>query len=159
MPIFKFSRRPNVQRLKAQGDIDGLIEALGYQDDHNIRLAAASALGRIGDTRAAKPLIAALNDRRRIKEVAAQALGEIRDPLAVEPLITLLDDENWEVRSMVAKALGKIGDPRANKPLVNLLKDESENVRWHAMQALETITGEAFGDDIDQWKKTVNQGD
>jgi hypothetical protein len=44
MPLFNFSRRPNVQELKSQGDMDGLIEALSYEDDHNIRLAAASAL-------------------------------------------------------------------------------------------------------------------
>jgi HEAT repeat protein len=159
MPIFKFSRRPNVQRLKTQGDVDGLIEALGYEDDHNIRLAAASALGRIGDTRAVKPLIVALDDRLRVKEVAAQALGEIGDPVAVEPLIATLGDENWEVRSTVAKALGKIGDPRAKKPLVNLLNDKSENVRWYASQALETIAGESFGEDIDQWEQKDNQRD
>ena len=49
MPLFNFSRRPNVQELKTQGDLDGLIEALNYQYDHNIRLAAASAPGKVGD--------------------------------------------------------------------------------------------------------------
>lgn len=38
MPLFSFSRRPNVQELKSQGDVNGLIEALDYGDDHNIRL-------------------------------------------------------------------------------------------------------------------------
>lgn len=63
MPLFKFSRRPNVQELKSREDMDGLIEALGYQDDHNIRLAAASALGWLGDSRAVKPLIYLLKDK------------------------------------------------------------------------------------------------
>jgi HEAT repeat protein len=77
MPIFNFSRRPNVQELKTQGDIDGLIEALNYPDDHNIRLAAASALGKVGDSRAVDPLITALDDQQGVNEVAALALGEI----------------------------------------------------------------------------------
>ena len=42
MPLLNFSRRPNVQELKTKGDVDGLIEALDYQGDHTIRLAAAS---------------------------------------------------------------------------------------------------------------------
>ncbi len=61
MPLFKFSRRPNVQELKSREDINGLIEALDYQDAHNIRLAAASALGRLGDSRAVNPLMSEPN--------------------------------------------------------------------------------------------------
>lgn len=51
----------------------------------------------------------------------------------------------WEVRSSAAKALGKIGDDRAVEQLINLLRDKNENVRWHAVQALEAITGESYG--------------
>lgn len=145
MPLFKFSRRPNVQELKTTGDVDGLIEALNYPDDHNIRLAAASALGSVGDARAVDPLIAALDEQQGMNEMAALALGEIGDPRAVEPLNSTLGDENWEVRSSAAKALGKIGDKRAVDPLINLLRDRNENVRWHTLQALEAITGESYG--------------
>jgi HEAT repeat protein len=157
MPIFSFSRRPNVLQLKSRGDVDGLIEALGYQDDHNIRLAAATALGRIGDSRAVDPLVSALEDQPRVREVAAMALGEIGDHRAVDSLIVALEDADWEIRSTIAKALGKIGDPRAAKSLVNLLGDKSENVRWYASQALEAITGESFGEDITQWEQTIIQ--
>lgn len=155
MPLFNFSRRPNVQELKSQGDVNGLIEALDYQDDDNVRLAAASALGRIGDSRAVDPLIAALDDQQRVKEVAALSLGKLGDSRAVEPLINELDEENWEVRSSVAKALGKIGDDRAVPSLINLLKDKSENVRWHAVQALKEITGESHGEEIFKWKQAI----
>ena len=144
MPLFNFSRRPNIQELKTQGDVDGLIEALNYQEDPNIRLAAASALRTVGDVRAVDPLIAALDDEQGVNEMAALALGEIGDPRAVEPLSKTLGKENWEVRSSAAKALGKIGDDRAVDPLVNLLGDKNENVRWHTVQALEEITGESY---------------
>lgn len=155
MPILKFLRRPDVQRLRTEGDVGGLIEALGYQDDHNIRLAAATALARVGDSRAVETLISELDDQSRVKEVAAKALGEIGDPRAIEPLISKLGDENWEVRGTVAKALGKIGDPQATKPLVKLLRDKSENVRWHATQALENITSRSYGEDISKWERFV----
>lgn len=144
MPLFNFSRPPNVQELKSDGDVDGLIEALNYQDDHNIRLAAASALGNVGNARAVDPLISALDDEQGVNEMAALALGEIGDPRAVEPLTAKLNDENWELRSSAAKALGKIGDDRAVDPLINLLRDKNEIVRWHALQALEAITGESY---------------
>jgi HEAT repeat protein len=153
MPLFKFSRRPNVQELKTLGDVDGLIEALNYQDDHNIRLAAASALGTVADARAVEPLISALDDQQGVNEMAALALGEIGDPRAVEPLTKTLGNENWEVRSSAAKALGKIGDDRAIDPLINLLRDKNENVRWHAVQALEGITGESYSMNTTNWDK------
>lgn len=156
MSLFNFSRRPNVHELKSQGDVDGLIEALGYQDDHNIRLSAASALAKVGDSRAVNPLISALDDQRGVKEVAALALGEIGDPLAVEPLVDQLADENWEVRSSVAKALGKLGDDRAVQPLINTLKDKYENVRWHTVRSLEEITGESYGMDIIKWEQLID---
>ena len=149
MPILNFSRRPNVQELKTQGDIDGLIEALNYPDDHNIRLAAASALGKVGDSRAVDPLITALDDQQGVNEVAALALGEIGDPRAVEPLTETLENESWEIRSSAAKALGKIGDERAVEPLTKLLEDRNENVRWHTVQALESITGDTISTNTD----------
>ena len=157
MPIFKFTRRPNVQKFKSEGDVESLIEALAFQDDHNVRLAAASALGQIGDERATQPLIEALDDRNRVKEVVAKALGEIGDPKAVEPLIATLDDHNWEIRSTVARSLGKLNDPKAVPALVELLDDKHEIVRWYASQSLETITGESFGSDAEQWAQLAEQ--
>jgi HEAT repeat protein len=159
MPLFNFSRRPNVQELKSQGDVDGLIEALSYQDDPNIRLAAASALGRVGAPEAVDPLVEALDDQQNVTEMAALSLGEIGDPRAVEPLISTLEQDDWEVRSSVAKALGKIGDERAVPSLVNLLENTNSNVRWHAAQALESITGESYGEEITQWEQLITEGD
>jgi HEAT repeat protein len=148
MPIFRFSRRPNIQQLKSEEDVDGLIDALGYQDDQNVRLAAASALGKLGDSKAVDPLINAFDDDSIVKEVAVISLGEIGDSKAVLPLISLLEDENWEGRTSAVKALGKIGDTRAVKPLLDILKGNNQTLKWIAEKALETITGESFGEDV-----------
>jgi HEAT repeat protein len=157
MPLFNFSRRPNVQELQSNEDISGLIEALNYEDDHNIRLAAASALGRIGDSQAVDPLIESLDDRQEVKEVAVLSLGEIGDSRAVDPLIEELDEDDWEICSSAAKALGKIGDPRAIPPLINLLDKTNKNIRWHASQALEAITGESYGENITDWEHLITE--
>lgn len=153
MPLFNFSRRPNVQELISQGDVTGLIEALNYEDDANIRLAAASALGKVGDTEAVEPLINALDDQGAVKEVAVLSLGEIGDTRAVDALISVLREDDWEICSSAAKALGKIGDPRAIQPLTDLLDKKNKNIRWHASQALESITGESFGMNATKWEQ------
>lgn len=153
MPLFNFSRRPNVQELLSQGDVAGLIEALNYEDDANIRLAAASALGKVGEAEAVEPLIDTLDDQGAVKEVAVLSLGEIGDSRAVDALISVLGEDDWEVCSSAAKALGKIGDPRAIQPLIELLDKKNENIRWHANQALEAITGELFGMKTAKWEQ------
>jgi HEAT repeat protein len=159
MSIFNSFNSPNVVDLKSKGDVGGLIEALNYEKDHNVRLAAASALGKIGDDQAVEPLIDALDDRREVKEVAILSLGKIGDPVAGDSLVDMLEDKNWEVRSSAAKALGQIGDPHSVEPLIKVLGDRSETIRWVASNALTSITGQAFGEDIEQWEQWWEQNE
>jgi hypothetical protein len=136
--------RPNVKKMEVEGDIDGLIKALGYQKDALVRIEAAYALHRIGGTRAVEPLIALLKDDDKIvRQSVAKVLGEIGDPRAVEPLIAALKDfgkrSDW-VRRRVVLALGNIGDDRAVEPLVNVaLRDFNWDVRLQAVRALGMI--------------------
>ncbi len=90
MPLFG---PPNVEKMKAKKDIKGLIKALDYEKDLFVRLAAAEALGEIGDACAVEPLIAALKDKFwDLRKAAASALGEIGDARAVAPLVTVITD-------------------------------------------------------------------
>src|SRR5674476_493575 len=78
--------------------VDALATAL---EDRGLdaRIAAAEALGRIGDPRAVKPLAAALKDRdRAVRIAAAETLREIGDPRAMERLAAALKDRDWRVR-------------------------------------------------------------
>ena len=149
--------RPNIGALKTKGDIDELIKALSFPDDHNVRFEAASALGEVGDSRCIKPLIAALDDSERVREVAIRSLGKIGDQQAIPPLVEALEDTNWEIRSMAARSLGTIGDESAVEPLINALEKESESVSWYIVQALSNITGEDFIQDADEWKAWLAQ--
>ncbi len=115
---------PNVEKMQARRDVQGLIKVLGYKKDDKVRQAAAEALVKIGAP-AVEPLIAALQDKNKdVRRAAAEALGKIRDTRAVEPLIAALKkDEEWYVHKTAAEALGQIGDVRAVEPLIVALKE------------------------------------
>ena len=79
---------PDVRELAAKHDVKGLIKALGYKTDPNVRKDAAKALGEIGDVIAIEPLIMSLqDDALSVNLSAVLALGKLKDPRAIEPLL------------------------------------------------------------------------
>jgi len=68
--------------MKARQDVKGLIKALEYQKDSDIRALAAHFLGELGDSRAVEPLIAALKDTENIVHQAPlpTRLGRSKTP-------------------------------------------------------------------------------
>jgi HEAT repeat protein len=132
MPLF---RPPNVEKLKAKGNVKGLISALEYKKDWVVRRDAAYALGGIDDTQVIEPLVGALGDRDDVRQAAVEALERIGAP-AVEPLIGALENGFSPAREAAAQVLGKIGDTRAAQPLVGALKDRNHPVRKAAAEAL-----------------------
>lgn len=74
MPLFG---APNLTKLTARRDVEGLVKALG---NPSVCEGAASALGQLGDARAVEPLTAALGDESwSMRRAAAEALGRLRD--------------------------------------------------------------------------------
>jgi HEAT repeat protein len=53
---------PNIEKLKAKQDLEGLVKALDNKKYADVRCQSAKALGQIGDKSAVEPLIAALAD-------------------------------------------------------------------------------------------------
>lgn len=75
---------PNVKKMEAKKDVGGLIKALSYWKDKNVRNDAATALGKIGDTRAVEPLIRALDDKDQdVCKEAASALETLGVPQGI----------------------------------------------------------------------------
>jgi hypothetical protein len=74
---------PNVDKMKAKGDVRGLIKALNYS----------------------------AHAHPTVSSDAARALGQIGAP-AVGPLIVVLQEGNQRVRGYAAQALGELGDTR-----------------------------------------------
>lgn len=141
---------PNVTKLAAKGDVNGLIKALGVDE---VRDAAEQALKAIGAP-AVEPLIGALRsdsarrlapdeiasgwDGESIGFRAASALQAIGAP-GVEALIAVLHDKNPLVRRSAVYALSRPGNVRAVEPLIGVLGDEDGDVRYGAVSALHNI--------------------
>ena len=101
---------PNVEKMAAKRDVKGLAKALNYRKDIGIQCHAARELGEIGDARAVKALVDALNNPERLCNEAAETLVQIGAP-AIQPLIAALTD-TFRCKN-AAQALAKIGAPAA----------------------------------------------
>jgi len=106
--------RPDVERMKASRNINGLIRALHYKknsqsaDDLDIPTTAAFALGELGDNAAVESLIEALDHPSYfVQNAAAIALGRIGDGRAVEPLTRLLSAKDLWVKQTTTEALNR----------------------------------------------------
>ena len=142
MPLFG---PPDVARLEAKSDVLGLIKALGFQKDPQVRCRAAEALGRCGDARAVEPLLAALSDQDAdVRSGSARSLGPLHASEAVEPLLNALEDDHHGVRASAARSLGVLADARAVVPLVIALKDGYAAVREASSDALAGIGAPAL---------------
>jgi bilin biosynthesis protein len=132
-------RKSVVMDLIPFGDkaVDPLI-ALLMDEDGDVRVHAATALGWVGGHEAVQPLLVALNDENQyVRRYAARALCWVVDQSAIEGLIEGLKDSDAYVRQYVARALGWSQDNRAIRPLVELLMiEQSEDVREYAFAAL-----------------------
>jgi HEAT repeat protein len=130
--------KPNIRKMKANRDVDGLTGALRYEKDWKIRVRAVDSVGELKDKRAVEPLIETLKDENQhVQSASIAALGKIGDGRAVEPLINVM--RNRHLREIAAFALGELGDEKAVQPLLQILNDEDEYVRETASEALGKI--------------------
>ena len=131
MPLFG---PPNVEKLKAKGDVKGLIKAVDYKKDAAIRQAAAEVLGQIGGEQAVEPLIAALKDADKdVRQGATRALGRIGRARAVEPLMATLKDKSSNVQKAAQEALVEIGIVQIKVWSSGFTKYEDKRKEWVEM--------------------------
>jgi len=93
------------------------------------RQAAAEVLGRIGSSESVPALLGLLNDEPSVIVAAANALGAIGDRGAFEPLLEALDSPESMVRQAAISALNSIGHPRMEEAITGRLTDASPRVR------------------------------
>jgi len=139
-----------VSNYKDTRSITPILYCLNNKEEHyKFRLAAAEALGKIGDKNAVESLINVVSDENEksvyVRESAAVALGMIGDMRAVDPFLSILEakknflDKFTFLKERVIEALGKI-DFTSSKRVIsvfkNALSDESPQVRLNAVESL-----------------------
>jgi HEAT repeat protein len=104
----------------------------------DVRLAAARALGAIGDRTALGPLLDTAADRDEAVRLAViEGLGNLHQAPAVVVLAkTLQRDSSVAVREAAAASLGRLGCRAVVEPLVEALSDPQVRVRQASAKAL-----------------------
>jgi HEAT repeat protein len=128
--------------------------AIGLADeDPDVQIVAAQALGRFRDDEGSPPvddlLLALQSDLAHVRAAVARALGESGSQLAVDPLRELLRDPDSGVAVAAVEALGQLGPNGLSDRLEPaLLHRDSEVVKaalralseWRDPSALEALT-------------------
>ncbi|MCA9052186.1 MAG: HEAT repeat domain-containing protein [Planctomycetaceae bacterium] len=142
-------------RLGDADSVDMLIdrlEALGDNSQHqSATTQIIDALRRIGDSRAALPLVNRMqHPAARVRARVAEALGRMGD-VGVRPALEdlLRRDSSDEVRAAAAKALGELGKPESIPTLVTIGLAEGPSVRVQALIALGRFKNKSILPDIE----------
>jgi len=131
IPVIRAAALAGCQRLGSQG----LELALkGMNDvDFDVRAAAARCLGRQGDPRGLKPLLAALEQEQSL--AALDALSRLGQHAATLPMLRLLQEDyaatRQDERVQLVRALGRLKDPAA----VPALEREVSHPAWEVRRA------------------------
>jgi HEAT repeat protein len=137
------AEREAVNALQKRADPQAVPAIAGVLDDGpiEVRVQAATLLGRLRDSRAVPALVRALRAEAdaELPVAAAEALGEIGDRRAVPGLLETLRRDHRELAEKTADALRKIDDERIAPALVRLVADEDAGTRARACLALMRI--------------------
>ncbi len=106
-------------------------------DVPELRMAAASALGKLGEPSAVPKLVEALDDENpNVRSRCCAALAQLDHPQAVPPLINRISDPNADVRREAAVSLASIGTDQALAALLDMLDDPNTSIRRIAAASL-----------------------
>jgi HEAT repeat protein len=127
--------------LSSKAAVPKLLNLTSEDTAAALRLSAIRALGRIGDPRASKTLVALVRDGKPdVRLEAADALANLKDPASVAPLLTLVADTGFGGRRAAITALrGPLRvhkDDKARKILEKLVSDQDPMFALDAIDAL-----------------------
>lgn len=103
---------------------------------YDVRVAAAKALGQIGNPATAPTLERALRDEAPVRCAAVMALTRLGNDEVVPALIACLRDPAPEVRYHAVTGLGRLKAQMAASPVQAMLEDSDDMVRRGAEKAL-----------------------
>ncbi|NIU28910.1 hypothetical protein GWN42_29705 [candidate division KSB1 bacterium] len=132
-------------KLQDSDCLQAVVEQLNDQN-HNVRLEAAFALGQIGETSAEANLIEHL-ERKELLQVrirVIEALGKIGTEKTFPVLIELFNSDESKLRAEAALSAGRMAwrdlvEEAMTDSLSLLLNDSEDEVRWKACYSLMRI--------------------
>lgn len=118
--------------------VDRIETLLQNSPDPDVRVAAAGALGDLGDAESVPALLGAFDDEEEnVRWLAVEGLRKLNAVQAVPRISRVLQqDPSPRVRAIAASALGELGQPAGVPSLRQALQDASERVRQKAAAAL-----------------------
>lgn len=121
---------PDIDKLRAKGDVKGLMQALKYPKDPGIRRAAAEVLGGLNRKETISALqTAAKDDDPSVCMAAIYALGRIGTDADIKPLVELLASEDDRIRGAAMTILTQGGSEEVFGALLALFQDSQRPVK------------------------------
>ena len=131
----------SLNKLDRDGAMELLLEELA-SDDPDSRVAAAEALGLLGNREAIGPLVqVTLYDSiDRVRQATANALNTLDQPGATDVLLNALTVDDPIIRKAAAEALGFLRNRATIMPLADVtLFDDEDSVRRAAADSINKI--------------------
>jgi HEAT repeat protein len=132
---------PNIDEMKTNRDVKGLMKALEYSELATVRVKAAKALGKVADEFTMNALVAATHDcDEKVRLASLSAISKIRIARVkrlkvkkdVSGLIKILESsQELNILTATVEALGKIGNLQAIDALYALSKVPTDS-RLHS---------------------------
>lgn len=140
--------------------VDPLLRVVAEAPENRLRGAAVTALGRIGDRRAARALLGVLGSGPpALQGLAADALMDVGGPDAAGPLLQMIGDPRGP-RLEAARALGGVlrgrRDDRSRQALEKLADGDSLPVALAAIAALGAMGDPAAGPALQELARSYN---
>ena len=157
-----YSRKDAIQVVNALGRIKNpkaipdLKQSIRIYKDTEFKMAALSALQKIGGPEAESAILQSLKDSDpKIRFMALDMARDIKSSEAMEAVLPLLLDEDAKIRWKAVHTLGEIGDPGAAGRIGFLLGDPDKSVRAISSNVLGDlgISDEKIAD----WEKKAEQ--
>lgn len=151
-------RGASKQRPEQQEEIARyLLDWFGRESDPLLRFEMVRAAGVCRAESARLLVAAALNDADTDVRVAAcEVLGGWGGAESASQLQAVLaGDPDLQVRLAAARALGQSSTESAVASLAQALEDRDPAMQYQAVRSLERLTGQRFGNDVNQWRQFV----
>jgi HEAT repeat protein len=136
---------PNIDRLLAEKDLDGLVQASGHKRSE-LRCQAIHALAELGGDRAMTEIVAAIGDAdEQVTRTATTCLRQLGQQAGPE-LTRALGHEDEMISQAALELLGEL-EPPPLPSLVSILKDGNDRARDLATGLLVGLVPQVADDD------------